>query len=173
MDERRLEIKVGALLLVAIVGVLGLLYLMGELSFRRGAEVFVDFSHTGNVVKGAPVKVGGVEVGRVDEVALLADRRDAEGRPLPVQLRLTISEEVLAALHDDARVTVSSVGPLGEPYLELSTGRAGRPALAPRRAPARRRRAEARPRRRSALVVPRRRRARCWRRTRRRSAPWW
>ena len=36
MDERRLEIKVGALVLIGAVGVLGLLWLMGEL--RCGAD---------------------------------------------------------------------------------------------------------------------------------------
>ena len=36
MDERRLEIKVGGLVLAALAGVLGLLYLMGELSLDGG-----------------------------------------------------------------------------------------------------------------------------------------
>jgi phospholipid/cholesterol/gamma-HCH transport system substrate-binding protein len=67
MDERRLEMKVGALVLAALVGVLGLLWLMGELTLGRDTVLSVDFSHTGNVVKGSPVKLGGVVVGRVEE----------------------------------------------------------------------------------------------------------
>ena len=64
MDERRLEMKVGALVLATLVGVLGLLWLMGELKTGGGTVLSVDFAHTGNVVKGAPVKLGGVVVGR-------------------------------------------------------------------------------------------------------------
>lgn len=122
MDDTRLELKVGALLLAAIAGGLGLLYLMGELSIGSGNLLRVDFAHTGNVVKGAPVKLGGVTVGRVDTVALKADRRDERGEPLLVEMTLSLSPEAQQALRSDALVTVSSQGPLGEPYLELSPG---------------------------------------------------
>jgi phospholipid/cholesterol/gamma-HCH transport system substrate-binding protein len=124
MDERRLEIKVGALVVAALAGVFGLLYLMGELSLSSGGALKVDFSHTGNVVKGAPVKLGGVAVGRVEEIRLLPDRRDPAGNPLPVQMALSVTPEALAALRSDVRVTVATVGLLGEPYLELTPGSA-------------------------------------------------
>jgi phospholipid/cholesterol/gamma-HCH transport system substrate-binding protein len=124
MDERRLEMKVGALVLAALVGVLGLLWLMGELKTSGETVLTVDFGHTGNVVKGAPVKLGGVVVGRVEDIHLRPDRRDAQGRPLPVQMGLSVESEALAALRADARVTVATVGPLGEPYLELNPGSA-------------------------------------------------
>ena len=87
MDERRLEMKVGGLVLTALVGVLGLLWLMGELSPGHDTVLFVDFAHMGNVVKGAPVKLGGLSVGRVEELQLLPERRDAQGRPVPVRIK--------------------------------------------------------------------------------------
>lgn len=124
MDESRLELKVGALMLAAVVGTLGLLYAMGELSFSSGRTVTVDFSHTGNVVKGAPVKLGGVLVGRVDSIELLAERRDDHGDPMPVKMTISISEATEKALRTDAAITVSSQGPLGEPYLEIWPGSA-------------------------------------------------
>jgi phospholipid/cholesterol/gamma-HCH transport system substrate-binding protein len=124
MDESKLELKVGALLLAALVSGLVLLSLMGELNFGTGHTVSVDFSHTGNVVKGAPVKLGGVVVGRVDGIELLATRRDGLGEALPVKMTLNISTDAAGALRTDAQVTVSSQGPLGEPYLELWPGSA-------------------------------------------------
>ncbi|QRN93033.1 MCE family protein [Archangium violaceum] len=129
MDERRLEMKVGALVLAALVGVLGLLWLMGELRTGGVTVLSVDFAHTGNVVKGAPVKLGGVAVGRVEEIHLQPDRRDAQGRPLPVRMGVWVQPEVQAALRADTRVTVATVGPLGEPYLELNPGSASAPPL--------------------------------------------
>jgi phospholipid/cholesterol/gamma-HCH transport system substrate-binding protein len=122
MDERRLELKVGALVLGAIAGVLGLLWALGELSVGSQGLLLVDFAHTGNVVAGAPVKLGGIAVGKVEGVKLFPDRRDAQGRPLPVQMRLDVDGATLAALGADTTVTVSSQGPLGESYLELNPG---------------------------------------------------
>lgn len=127
MDETRLELKVGALLAVALGSGLLLLWLMGELTFGQGARLEVDFSHTGNVVKGAPVKVGGVVVGKVAKIELEAERRDESGESLPVAMHLDLTREARSALRADAQVMVSSQGPLGESYLELFTGKAGAP----------------------------------------------
>lgn len=127
MDESKLEVKVGALLLAALVGVLTLLFLMGELHFTSRSSLTVDFSHTGNVVRGAPVKLGGVPVGKVEGIELHAARKDDSGDPMPVRMQLQIDKEALAALRADVGVTVSSQGPLGEPYLELIVGSATAP----------------------------------------------
>ena len=70
MEERSLEIKVGVRVLLGLVGVIALLWLMGELRFSSGTELLVRFAHTGNVVKGAPVKLGGVRVGQVAAIEL-------------------------------------------------------------------------------------------------------
>ncbi len=131
MDERRLEMKVGALVLAALAGGLGLLWLMGELTLGRDSTLTVEFGHTGNVVKGAPVKLGGVPIGRVERIELLPDRRDEFGKPIPVRMALSVDESVLEALREDAAVTVSTQGPLGEPYLELYPGTASSPPFPP------------------------------------------
>ena len=106
MDETRLELKVGALVLLALAGALALLFLMGELSFGTRKHLIVDFSHTGNVVKGAPVKLGGVGVGKVESIELHAARKDADGLPLPVSIEASLTDEAAAALirlHDSQR----------------------------------------------------------------------
>jgi phospholipid/cholesterol/gamma-HCH transport system substrate-binding protein len=122
MDETKLELKVGALVLIAIAGALALLFLMGELSFGSARTLTVDFSHTGNVVKGAPLKYGGVQVGKVEKIALFPARRDEVGLPLPVSLEVSLTAEAASALKRDATVTINSQGPLGEPYLEINPG---------------------------------------------------
>jgi phospholipid/cholesterol/gamma-HCH transport system substrate-binding protein len=131
MDERHLELKVGALLLAAVAGLLALLGLMGELTVLHGTALSVDLAHTGNVVKGAPVKLGGVTVGRVDRILLFPGRRDSRGQPLPVRLELSLEERVRSAMHADATVAVATQGPLGEPYLELGPGSERAPPLEP------------------------------------------
>ena len=122
MDETKLELKVGALVLLALAGALLLLFLMGELSFGARELLSIDFSHTGNVVKGAPVKFGGVQVGKVEAIELLPARRDEYGLPMPVTLTVSLTPEASKALKVDTAVTISSQGPLGEPYLEVNPG---------------------------------------------------
>ncbi len=122
MEERRLELKVGALLAAALLSGLGLLYLLGELRLGGGARVSVDFAHSGSVPEGAPVKLAGVRVGRVTHLRLLPGRRAADGGPLPVRMEVEVDRAVFAELKADARVVVATQGPLGEPFLELEQG---------------------------------------------------
>lgn len=122
MEERRLELKVGALLAAALLSGAGLLYLLGELRLSGGARVQVDFAHSGAVPEGAPVKLAGVRVGRVTRLSLFPGRRAADGSPLPVRMELEIDRPVFAELKADTRVGVATQGPLGEPFLELDQG---------------------------------------------------
>lgn len=131
MEERSLEVKVGVLVLLGLLGVLALLWLMGELRFSSGTELLVRFSHTGNVVKGAPVKLGGVRVGRVDAIELQPGFRTEGGNPEPVLMHLEIDEATVRALHVDAVAAVATQGPLGEAYLELDPGSPGAPPVQP------------------------------------------
>jgi phospholipid/cholesterol/gamma-HCH transport system substrate-binding protein len=128
-EERSLEVRVGALVLLGIGGVLGLLWLMGELTLSRGVPVHVRFAHTGNVVKGAPVKFGGVVIGHVDRIDIDPNHRAPNGEPQPVAMELGIHQDVASALHQDASVAVATQGPLGEAYLELTPGSATAPIL--------------------------------------------
>jgi phospholipid/cholesterol/gamma-HCH transport system substrate-binding protein len=93
--------------------------------------VVVRFSHTGNVVRGAPVKFGGVTVGHVDAIVIEPDHRTESGEPLPVKMELGIQSEIARSLHADAEVNVATQGPLGEAYLELAPGSADAPPLKP------------------------------------------
>ena len=130
MDERRLELRVGLVLLLAVGAVGALFWMMGSFGglTSRGA-LKVHYAHTGHVVEGAPVKLGGVAVGRVERIRLFPDRRDEAGASLPVTMELSLSGEARRALRQDVIVAVATQGPLGEPYLELDPGSAGAAAL--------------------------------------------
>lgn len=129
MEERRLELKIGTLLLLAALSAVGLLYLLGEFRPGGGARLRVDFAHSGGVPEGAPVKLAGVRVGRVVSLLLLPARRARDGSPLPVQMEIAIDRKVFAGLTADARVGVATQGPLGEPFLEVEPGSPKAPSL--------------------------------------------
>lgn len=124
MEERRLEIKVGVLLVTALLGCVGLLFLLGELHLG-GSRVLLDFAHSGGVPDGAPVKLAGVRVGRVSALELLPGRRDERGDPLPVRLEVEIEDAIFKDLRADARFVVATQGPLGEPFIEIDPGPGG------------------------------------------------
>lgn len=129
MDERGLELKVGALVVLAVAGVLALLWLMGDLTFSKGAPLEVRFASTGNVISGAPVKYGGVTVGHVESIRLFPARRGKNGVPLPVSMTLGVDPDVRAALRTDASVHVATQGLLGESFLAIEPGSPGAPPL--------------------------------------------
>lgn len=130
MDERRLELKVGGLVLGALGALALLLVALGELGGGGGSRLFVDFAFAGGLPSGAPVKLAGVKVGRVTAVELHAARREANGGPLPVRVVVDLEPRALAGLRGDVRFSVATQGPLGEPYLEIDPGSTAAPPLA-------------------------------------------
>lgn len=131
MEEHRLEVKVGLLIVLALAGCVALLYLLGELRITAGARMTVQFAHTGGVPEGAPVKFAGVRVGRVAKLSLQPGRRDGEGGPLPVDMEVELDKKLFDDLGTKARFLVATQGPLGEPFLEIDPGAATPDRLKP------------------------------------------
>lgn len=127
-DDRRLEVKVGVLIAAALAGIAGLLYLVGGVA-SGGRVLNVDLSHSGNIPKGAPVRMAGVKVGKVADVVLMPERVDEEGRLLAVRMKLEIDEDVFGKLHQGTQVEFATQGPLGEAYIQLAQGDVNGPTL--------------------------------------------
>ena len=129
--ERSIEVKVGVLILVS-VGILGAFVLvMGGLNFEKMFSVYVDFDNPGGLQTGAPVRVAGVKVGTVKELAFLGGRVDPKtGRRTLVRAKLAVQESVRPAIHDDADFYVTTQGVLGEQYLAIDPGTGERPVIA-------------------------------------------
>ncbi|AKF07093.1 MlaD family protein [Sandaracinus amylolyticus] len=126
-----LEARVGLLVLVALALLGGFVFLLGGIDFRDGFTIYADFDNPGAVQAGAPVRVGGVRVGSVEEVRYMGRRLDPEtGRRPLVRLRLEIDRDVRETIHDDALLYVTSQGVLGEQFIAIDPGTAERPAIA-------------------------------------------
>lgn len=128
---RSMEVRVGGLILAAVALLVAFLILLGDFSCRERDPLFVDFPNSGDLKTGAPVKVSGVTVGKVATVELWAGRRDAAHGNKPVQVRahLNIDTDALRMLHEDARFYISTLGVLGEKYVEIDPGTPEAPAL--------------------------------------------
>src|SRR5687767_6868949 len=108
MNQRAIEVRVGALILVAVALIGAFVVIMGGLSFQPTNTVYVSFQNPGGLVAGAPVRISGVKVGRVSEIEFIG----LEGKPgqagALIRAVAKIEKRYAGAIHDDARWFVTA-----------------------------------------------------------------
>ncbi|PKN27922.1 MAG: hypothetical protein CVU65_00775 [Deltaproteobacteria bacterium HGW-Deltaproteobacteria-22] len=123
MGQRALQIKVGLLVVVAAVVLGGFIFILGNYSFGEGFTVQVDFDFVGNLPPGAPVKVAGIKVGRVERISFLGGRVDERTkRRVYVRLHLWLESRARATVRTNSRIYINTQGILGEQYIEIEPG---------------------------------------------------
>jgi phospholipid/cholesterol/gamma-HCH transport system substrate-binding protein len=123
MEARASYVAVGAFVLVVLAGILGASLWLARVQFE--AQYHYYETHVAGAVSGlgigAPVRLNGIEVGRVAQIEL--DPEDPGLVTLVLQVRDTI------VIRADAVATVESQGLTGVSYVEISGGTLGSPAL--------------------------------------------
>jgi phospholipid/cholesterol/gamma-HCH transport system substrate-binding protein len=123
MRDRAIEFKVGLLIVVGLVVFGGFIFILGNFSFSSGYTLFVDYGFSGNIQPGAPVKVSGIKVGKVEEVEFLGGKMvDKGGRRVQVRLEVWVEDRVKDTIRRDAEFFINTSGVLGEQYLEIVPG---------------------------------------------------
>ena len=118
------EMKVGVLVVVCIAVLLGLLYKTGSFNFKKeGYNVKAQFSIVAGVQRNAPVRLAGVEIGKVQDVQLAYDK----GANVIVTLWLQNN----AKLKTDSKALITALGLMGEKYIEVTAGSEDAPYLKP------------------------------------------
>jgi ABC-type transporter Mla subunit MlaD len=127
---RRRALFVGVALLVSIGIFAGALLLAGPLRLVSGPRLRVDFAFAGPIKPGASVRLSGVVVGVVEDVELLAGRDAVAGPDKMVRVHVRVTDAAAPVLTDEARFLVTTLGVLGEHYLDVvpPPGGAGRGA---------------------------------------------
>lgn len=132
MKGLSLEVRVGLLVLVALVLLGGFVFMLGGIDLGEGYTVFVDFDNPGNIKPGAPVNVGNVRIGRVQDIEYRGGRVDPETqRRALIRVEVRLDADYGETIHDDARFYVTSQSLLGEQNLAVDPGDPERPRLAP------------------------------------------
>lgn len=131
MSERALEVKVGALILTALLLLGGFVVVMGGISLEPKATVYVDFEDPGGLQNGAPVRMSGIKIGRVARIQFRGAERVGPGQhaPAPIRISAEVDKQYLAAIHDNSRWFVTSQGVLGEMFLAVEPGSSDHPLL--------------------------------------------
>jgi len=114
----RQEITVGTLMLTGVAAfVLGTMWLSGKETRSGKRIVNVQFSDVGNMKAGNPVKVSGVQLGKVDEIAF---RNVGD-------VLVTLNLDPRIAPKKDATAQLSAVGLVGDVVIVFDPGKATEP----------------------------------------------
>lgn len=114
----RREITVGTLVLTGVAAfVLGTMWLSGRESRTGRRMVEVEFADVGNMKRGNPVKVSGVQLGTVQEIAF----RDVGN------VRVTLNMDPRIQPKTDATARLGAVGLVGDVVILFDPGRTGNP----------------------------------------------
>ena len=117
------EIKVGVVVVVAVLLFLVALVFVGGVNLLRKKKVdyIAHFKFAGGIEPGSIVRFGGFKVGTIKSASL--DREDSTR----IQIILEVDEGTPVRTNSKARI--SSLGFLGENYLEISAGTRDAPPL--------------------------------------------
>lgn len=114
------ELKIGIITIAAIVMAATLIFLLGGESgfFWQRYGVKTIFDNVAGLKAGAPVRVAGVEVGSVTEVAFVGDR---------VEVTMEVKEENRGRITTGSRASLGSVSLLGEAAVDITPSSKGSP----------------------------------------------
>lgn len=115
-ESRQLEIAIGVFVLVALAAIAGMIFVFGGGGgfFSETYTVRARFDHIGDLLADAPVKLGGVRIGRVSEIALQAD-----GKVVAV---LSLGAEKSVVLRTGTKAFIGTAGIVGATFIELIGG---------------------------------------------------
>jgi len=119
------QLRVGALVMVAMLVLIGLIFLMSGSTgglFARKLVLRSYFENAAGLKDGAPVTLEGVTIGNVIHVRVIPDRN-----PTPVEVTMQVGHEYQRDLHADSTASINQAGVLGDSYLDLSSAHATGP----------------------------------------------
>lgn len=113
------QLKVGALVLVAVAVLIGLIFLMSSSTgglFAKKLTLRSYFENASNLKNGAPVTLEGVTIGNVTRIRIVPSRN-----PTPVEVTMQVGDKAAYALHTDSTTSIAQAGVLGDSYIDISS----------------------------------------------------
>ena len=120
------EIKVGIFVIIGLIVAGVLVFLVGDERrvFDKHFALNAEFDDVAGLKPGAPVRMGGVDVGSVQAVEFGDSAKDRK-----LHVRISIVAGAHERIRDDSIVTISNKGLLGDKMLEITQGGEGRPVI--------------------------------------------
>ncbi len=116
------QLKVGLLVLAAvtilIVMIMNLEEGMGVITSQTKFRAIVD--HTQGLKVGGPVRMNGVDIGNVRDIAIAQDSPK-------VEVTFTVKNSVASHIREDASIMIRPMGLLGDKFVEVLPGKSPKP----------------------------------------------
>ena len=116
------EIKTGVIVVVAVLLFFYLTAKIGGVKVAKGYEMNVVFDYVSGLEDKAPVKLAGVVVGEVKNVAHTYANDETK-----VMVSLSLKGD--AKVREDSKIRISTTGLIGEKYIEITGGSKGSPVV--------------------------------------------
>ncbi|HSB70019.1 MAG TPA: MlaD family protein [Candidatus Methylomirabilis sp.] len=128
MTERQMQLRIGALVLVAIGLFMTFVLSIGQRSalFQQRYSLWTSFSSTEGLAVGAPVRLAGLTVGNVTRVSFGGDPKDRR-----IAITLTVERRVQDRIREDSVASIGTIGLVGDKVLEITVGSYDKPELPP------------------------------------------
>jgi phospholipid/cholesterol/gamma-HCH transport system substrate-binding protein len=114
-----MEVKVGAFVALGLAVCALIIFLIGDASrmFESKAKFTAAFEDVEGLNEGAPVLMGGVNIGHVDVVQYPADEQRSE-----VIVQISVVRDEARRIRSDSRASVAPKGLLGDKLIQISKG---------------------------------------------------
>jgi phospholipid/cholesterol/gamma-HCH transport system substrate-binding protein len=120
------EVKTGFVVILCVGILAGLTIMAGNFKlFQESYNINAVFSNSSGIEKDATVRLSGVEVGKVENVQLVY-RKEGD---TAILIKLELNES--AKIREGAKASVTTLGLMGEKYIELTPGDTGSPFIRP------------------------------------------
>lgn len=125
------QLRVGITVLVALITLFVLIFVMSGTTspFSHKVVLRAYFENAAGLVKGAPARLAGVDIGNVDRISIV----DTPDRRLtPVEVIIKVKSSARNEIHkgkDGSRATLATAGVLGATFVDIDSSRASGPAV--------------------------------------------
>ncbi|NBX91817.1 MAG: MCE family protein [Proteobacteria bacterium] len=131
-QQHRKQFWVGSLVLISVGFLFAFTWglgLISPLSSSNQYDVFYNFA--GGVEVGAPVRVSGIKVGKVEKIQFLHEELPEPFTGTSVKLTVSVNQEAKSLVKEDSKFYVNIAGIIGERYIEITPGSAASALLIP------------------------------------------
>ena len=127
-DNTFKEIKIGGMIVLGLVIVFAAFFIIGGKDglFSKRYELYARFDNVGGLTVGAPVRLGGMKVGTVDNINFseIADEK-------AIIVKMSITSKNFTRLREDSKAKLGSMGLLGDKTVEISIGSMDQKPISP------------------------------------------
>jgi len=112
-ETGKLELLIGSFILGGLILIMGMILLTSEglALFGNSYKVVVELTHIGDLKKGAPIKQGGVKIGKVESITLIKKM---------IEIECNIDRDY--QLTADCNAHIANAGLVGDTFLEIAQG---------------------------------------------------